>query len=140
MLVGRASDEEPTVLVLDVLGRRFEQVRRKSLGLFLYFPGRQDHCGARYGRGTASVCSPPHRGDGCVAMDYRNVVDVDADFRGDDLGESRLLTLTVRRRTDHYVDLAGGVEANDRALPQPALESDGACDLRWSKSTDLHIS
>ena len=36
-------------------------------------------------------------------------------------------------------DLAGGVKPDDGALPQAALESDGACDLRWAEAADLDV-
>ncbi len=72
-------------------------------------------------------------------MDDLDVVDVDADLVGDDLREGRLFALTVRRGADEDVDLAARVEADDRALPETALEADRAGDLRWPEPADLDV-
>ena len=76
---------------------------------------------------------PAHRRIVRVAVDHVHVVHRDAELPRENLGEGRLLSLTVRRGTDHHVHLAGRVEPHDCALPQTALEAYRSRDLRWTK-------
>ncbi len=45
----------------------------------------------------------------------------------------------MRGGTDEDVDLTGGMESDDRALPQAALEPDGPRHLGGPEAADLHI-
>ena len=111
--------------------------RRLRLVLDLRDGHRQRRAADR-GR-PAAVGAPAHRRVVGVAVHDLHVVDVDAELARDNLRERRLFPLAVRRGADEDVDLAGGMEAHDRALPQPALEADGAGHLRRSEAADLDI-
>ena len=68
-----------------------------------------------------------------------DVVDADADLAGDELREGGFFALTVRRGADEDVHLAGGMDADDRALPESALKADRAGDLRRTQAADLDV-
>ena len=128
-LVREAADEELAVLVLDVLHRGLEEMARQQLRLLLDLPRGDRERRAAHRRRAAAVGAPSHRRGLGVAVNDLHVADADAEFIRDDLREGRLLALAVRRRSDEDVRFAAWMEADDRAFPEAALETDGACDL-----------
>jgi hypothetical protein len=138
-LSGGALHEELAVRVLDVFDSRFEQVRGDDLRFLLDLLDRAEERAAADGRRAASVGSPAHRRALRVAVHDLDVVHPDAELVGDDLSERRPFPLAVRRDSEHDVDLAGRVEADDRALPEAASEADGARDLRRPETADLGV-
>ena len=72
-------------------------------------------------------------------MNDLDVVGINADLVRDDLREGGFLALSVRRGSNEDVDLAGRVEANDRAFPEPPLESDRSGYLGGAETADFHI-
>ena len=137
--VGGALDEEVAVLVLHVLDCRLEQVRGDDLRLVPDLASGKGECGPANRCGAAAVGPPAHRRALGVAVDDLHVVRRDAQFARNDLGERRFLALTVRGCADHDVDLPAGMEPQDGALPEAALEADRAGHLRRPEAADLHI-
>src|SRR4029450_3372047 len=130
--------EKSTVLVLDVLGRGFEKVSGQAFGFVLDLAYRRGRCRTPDSRRAAAVGTPSHRCRVGVTVNHLDVVDIDTQLAGDNLCERRLLALSGGRRANEDVDLAGWMEANNRALPQPALEPDRHGHLRRPTARDTH--
>src|SRR4029453_15057981 len=111
----------------------------EQLGLLLDFAGGDREGGATHGRRSTSVRAPPHRRVVGIAVHDLHVAHADAELVGDDLRERRLLALTVRRRADEHVHLAGRMKSYDRAFPEPSLESDRPRNLWRPEAADLDV-
>ena len=125
-VVGSAADEEIAVLVLDIGLGGLQQVGGQGDCLLLYLAGAEGEGAAADHGGAAAVGTPAHWRRVGIAVDHLHVVHRDAQLIGHYLGEGGFLALAVGGRADEDVDLAGGVEAHCRALPQSAAETDGS--------------
>src|SRR5439155_22711289 len=89
--------------------------------------------------GPAAVRPPPLGGRFGVAGHDLDVLDRDAELVTHDLREGRLLALAVWLGADVGADHAGGIDAHDRAVVQPAAKPDGSRHLGGAEAADLAV-
>src|SRR5262249_9076732 len=110
---------ELTVGVVDVLGRRLEQVGGDPLALFFDLVEVHLDGGATDGRRAAPVRPHAEGNRVGVAVDDLDLLHGNAEVVGDQLGERGLVTLAVRVRSRVDRHHAGRVDTNLARLVKP---------------------
>ncbi len=95
LLVGRAFHHELACDIFHVLGVRFEQMRGDQLALLFDLVHGHDERGAAHGGRAAAVGAHAEGHDPRVAVDDLHVVHWDAEMVAHELGECRLVALTM---------------------------------------------
>ena len=134
-LIGRAADGELPGLVLDVLLGHLEQVRRELHRLLADAAGDHRRRRAGRGRGPRGVRAEAVRRVVRVAVHDLDVLRLDPELAGDDLGERRLVPLPLRLAAELEDRLAGRMDPKLGAVVH--LHADDVVVLRRSGADDL---
>ena len=137
--VRRAGDAEAAVFVLDVLGGCFEQVGGDLLALLDDLVDASRDRRTADGGAAAAVGAHAELDQVGVAVDDLDRLRRDAEPVGDDLGEGRLVTLSVGGGAGVDGDGTGGVDAHVGALPQSGLSAQRADDRRGRETASLDV-
>ena len=114
--IGHALHLVATVGIGDVHGRRLEQVGGDAPRLVLHTERRLEDRGPTDGEAAASARAVAHGRVEGVAVTDDDLVEVHPELVGDDLGERRLVPLTVGRGARDRRHRAAGLGAHDGAL------------------------
>src|SRR5438046_1358767 len=114
--IGYALHLVAAVGVDDVHGRRLEHVGGDAPGLVLDPEGGLEDGGAADGEAAAPTRAVAHRGVEGIAVADDDLVEVHPEVVGDDLGERRLVPLTVRRGARDRRHRTAGLGAHDGRL------------------------
>src|SRR3712207_2738282 len=112
---------------------------RYLLGLFGDLLGGHVDRHATYGEAPRAVSVAPVRGHRGVAVEDLDVVYVDAQGVGGDLGPARDVALAVGRGAGDDLDLAGGEHLDLGRLPPAAAGAQPGKHLRGAEAADLSV-
>ena len=115
-------DVEGALLPLQVGDRRLQHARGDDLGLVADLARHQRRGRAGYRGRAAAVGAQAERGLVGVAVHHVDVVGRDAEFLGDDLGERRLVALTLGLHRQPHHGFAGRVHAQLAAVGHAEAE------------------
>ena len=132
---GTPRTEKAPRFPVEVGREHLEQVRRDLAAPVAQLPSHQHGRGSGHrGRAAAVGAQPVRRAVG-VAVDHLDVLGVDADLLGDDLGERRLVTLALGLYRDPYHGRAGRVDG--QLAPVGHGEAGEVHVLAWSGADRL---